>query len=94
MNAVGQIASMMTRNLYIGFDADAAIAALATGDPVANCQRRIDFIFARGFGGREALRGVERLIGIERWERRMGPYGLIWPSDHAGLVGLFSTHQQ
>jgi len=25
--------SVMTRNLYIGFDADAAIAALATGDP-------------------------------------------------------------
>lgn len=62
----------------------------ALSDPVANCQRRIDFIFARGFTGDEGLRGTEVRIGIEPWERRLGPAGLIWPSDHAGVVGYFS----
>ncbi len=61
----------------------------ALSDPVANCQRRIDFIFARGFDGDEGLRGLELRIGIQPWERRPGPAGLIWPSDHAGLVGYF-----
>jgi endonuclease/exonuclease/phosphatase family metal-dependent hydrolase len=61
----------------------------ALSDPAANCQKRIDYIFARGFSEDGDLRGAELRIGIQAWERRMGPFGLIWPSDHAGLVGYF-----
>ncbi len=65
----------------------------ALSDPVANCQQRIDYFFARGFTGADGLRATELRIGIQPSARRLGPFGLIWPSDHAGLVGAFTAHQ-
>ena len=56
----------------------------------ADCQKRIDFIFERGLEFRRAgLLGTEIRVGILPFERVRGPAGLIWPSDHAGLVGDF-----
>lgn len=60
----------------------------ALADPAPACQRRIDFVFERGFSGAEGPRGEAFLVGLEAWERRLGPAGMIWPSDHAGIVAL------
>jgi hypothetical protein len=55
-----------------------------------HCQKRIDIIFERGLEHpRAGLLGTEYRVGIEPWERVRGPAGLIWPSDHAGVVGNF-----
>ncbi len=54
----------------------------------ANCQDRIDFIFARGLVQPDAgLLGSMKLVGITPNERTAVPDGYLWPSDHAGLVG-------
>lgn len=58
-------------------------------DPAPHCQRRIDFVFVRGFDGDRGLRGTIGRTGLLPWERARGPAGLIWPSDHAGVVGTF-----
>lgn len=56
----------------------------------SQCQERIDFVFARGFDQPAGvLLGTEIRVGMSAWERLQGPGGLIWPSDHAGLVGDF-----
>jgi len=55
-----------------------------------HCQQRIDFVFERGLEQpRAGLLGIDYRVGIEPWERMHGPAGLIWPSDHAGVVGDF-----
>ena len=55
-----------------------------------HCQQRIDFIFERGLEQpRAGLLGLDYRVGIEPWERMQGPAGLIWPSDHAGVVSDF-----
>jgi len=57
-----------------------------------SCEARIDFIFERGLEQpRAGLIGTEYRVGIEPWERVRGPAGLIWPSDHAGVVGDFAV---
>ena len=38
---------------------------------------------------RAGLVGEELLLGVEQSERVRGPAGLIWPSDHAGLMARF-----
>ncbi len=60
-------------------------------DAAPHCQTRIDFIFVRGLDGAKGLRGAIRRVGILPWERAEGPAGLIWPSDHAGVVGSFAA---
>ncbi len=60
-------------------------------DRAPHCQRRIDFIFVRGFTGEKGLRGTLQRTGLLPWERVPGPAGPIWPSDHAGVVGSFSV---
>ena len=60
-------------------------------DPAPHCQRRIDFILLRGFDGERGLQGTLQRNGLLPWERVQGPAGLIWPSDHAGLVGSFAV---
>lgn len=49
--------------------------------------QRIDYVFARGFGGvgRDLNGKIER-YGFLTADRVAGPEGTIWPSDHAGLV--------
>jgi endonuclease/exonuclease/phosphatase family metal-dependent hydrolase len=47
--------------------------------------QRVDYTFTRGFGN-GAARGRVALTGDRPSDRVMGPAGLIWPSDHAGVV--------
>lgn len=63
-------------------------------DPAPHCQRRIDFVFVKGFDREKTLRGEIQRIGIQPWERVQGPAGLIWPSDHAGVVGSFELRDR
>lgn len=59
-------------------------------DRAPHCTDRHDFIFVRGLDRpRAGLLGKEILVGLARDERVRGPAGLIWPSDHAGVVGDF-----
>ena len=52
-----------------------------------HCDARIDFILVRGLGHpREGLLGRSSVVGLSQWERVPGPAGLIWPSDHAGVL--------
>lgn len=65
-----------------GNTADCVGPALA--DQLFRCGRRIDFAFARGF---ESGVAGAALLGVTPSARVLGPAGLLWPSDHAGLVG-------
>ncbi len=59
-------------------------------DRAPHCNARHDFVFVRGLDHpRAGLLGKEILVGLTRNERVQGPAGLIWPSDHAGVVGDF-----
>jgi Endonuclease/Exonuclease/phosphatase family len=59
-------------------------------DATPHCQERIDFILVRGLDQpRAGLLGKEILVGLTQNERVQGPAGLLWPSDHAGVVGDF-----
>lgn len=59
-------------------------------DRAPHCTDRHDFVFERGLDHpRAGLLGREFLVGLARNERVQGPAGLIWPSDHAGVVGDF-----
>jgi hypothetical protein len=61
-------------------------------DAAPHCTDRHDFIFVRGLGVANAgLIGKEYLVGLTPNERVQGPAGLLWPSDHAGVVGDFLT---
>ena len=52
--------------------------------------RRIDYVFARGFGKAEhGIKGKVSLVGDQLNDRVAGALYPIWPSDHAGLVGRF-----
>lgn len=53
----------------------------------ASFDQRIDYVFARGFGGR----GQISRIGYTRQERIPGPFHPIWPSDHAGVVASLTA---
>ncbi len=54
--------------------------------------QRIDYVWARGMGHPVAgLQGWITLFGALPSDRVEGPYGLIWPSDHAGLVAELSS---
>ena len=60
-------------------------ADLSNAFPVLD--RRIDYVFARGFGeGDDALKGQITLVGERTNDRVAGAYYAIWPSDHAGVV--------
>ena len=63
-------------------------------DPAPHCRRRIDFVFVKGFDRERSLRGEIQRTGIQPWERVQGPAGLIWPSDHAGVVGSFEPRDR
>ena len=56
--------------------------------------QRIDYLFVRGFDtpGRP-LQGWIDLLGDITSDRIEGAAGVIWPSDHAGLVARLDTHQ-
>ena len=59
-------------------------------DQVARFNQRIDYVFARGFGGPQGkLQGRITLIGDQPGERVSGPSHPIWASDHAGVVMEF-----
>lgn len=59
-------------------------------DAQARCDKRIDFVFARGFNHpRAGLLGSITRLGVIPSERVQGPVGLLWPSDHAGLAATF-----
>jgi endonuclease/exonuclease/phosphatase family metal-dependent hydrolase len=56
-------------------------------DRLPRCEKRIDFILAKGFDrGHGELVGLTFRVGIELWERANTPAGFLWPSDHAGVV--------
>ena len=49
---------------------------------------RIDYLLTRGLGrSGPGLQGQIGIVGLRPSARVMGPEGLIWPSDHAGVVG-------
>jgi len=48
---------------------------------------RIDYVWTRGFNGPSGrVQGEITRTGMEPRDRVRGAFGLIWPSDHAGLV--------
>jgi len=54
--------------------------------------QRIDYVWARGVGHpSEGLQGRITRFGVLPSDRVEGAYGLIWPSDHAGLVAQLNT---
>ncbi len=55
---------------------------------VADFDRRIDYIWARGFG---RPRGSIYRTGWLPWQRVRGPFYKLWPSDHAGVVATVRT---
>jgi len=64
----------------------------ALSDLAPSCDRRIDFALVRGLGHPTAgLLGHTFMVGLNPSERVQGPAGLIWPSDHAGLVADLVT---
>jgi endonuclease/exonuclease/phosphatase family metal-dependent hydrolase len=83
-------------------------AALRPRDPGFTCcqtadlsnrrsalDQRIDYIWTRGFtrnSGR--LDGEIRLISAQPDARVRGAFGLIWPSDHAGLVAQLGGERE
>jgi hypothetical protein len=55
-----------------------------------NFYERIDYVWTRGFAGRSGrLQGEITRTGMLPRDRVRGAFGLIWPSDHAGLVATF-----
>jgi len=51
---------------------------------------RIDYVWTRGFDGPSGkVQGDISLTGAQPSARVAGALGLIWPSDHAGLVATF-----
>jgi endonuclease/exonuclease/phosphatase family metal-dependent hydrolase len=59
-------------------------------DPVARFDQRIDYVFARDMEFRNGrVPGQITIIGDQPADRVSGPDGLIWWSDHAGLVATF-----
>jgi endonuclease/exonuclease/phosphatase family metal-dependent hydrolase len=63
-------------------------------NPVSILDQRIDFIWTRGFArpsGR--LDGEIRLISANPSARVHGAFGLIWPSDHAGVLAELEAPQ-
>jgi endonuclease/exonuclease/phosphatase family metal-dependent hydrolase len=56
-------------------------------DSRSNFVKRIDFVFARGFGhGNRDLNGWVTIVGDQPGDRLTGPLYPIWPSDHAGVA--------
>ncbi len=56
-------------------------------NPRHTFDKRIDYVFARGFGNRHrAVTGRIVRLGDSPRERVPGPAHELWPSDHAGLV--------
>jgi len=59
-------------------------------NPTANLSQRIDYVMVRGgftTGSGKLVGGARaEIIGEEPGDRITGPLGLIWPSDHAGVV--------
>jgi endonuclease/exonuclease/phosphatase family metal-dependent hydrolase len=56
--------------------------------------QRIDFIWTRGFTRPSGkLDGEIHLVSAEPWARVRGAFGLIWPSDHAGVVAEVEAPQ-
>jgi endonuclease/exonuclease/phosphatase family metal-dependent hydrolase len=54
---------------------------------VAAFTQRIDYILARGLrSDGKPPQGSVAILGDQPSDRVMGPEGLIWPSDHAGLA--------
>jgi len=54
--------------------------------------QRIDYVWARGVGHPVGgLQGRITLFGAVPADRVQGAYGLIWPSDHAGIVAQLNT---
>ena len=50
---------------------------------------RIDYVWTRGFNGPSGrVQGEITRTGMEPRDRVRGAFGLIWPSDHAGLVAM------
>jgi hypothetical protein len=55
-----------------------------------NFYERIDYVWTRGFSGPAGrVHGEITRTGMLPRERVNGAFGLIWPSDHAGLVATF-----
>jgi hypothetical protein len=53
---------------------------------------RIDYVWTRGFTGHGGeLRGDIERIGDQPRDRVHGAFGMIWPSDHAGLVATLTV---
>lgn len=64
------------------------VADLSNAAP--SLTRRIDYVFARGFGKSEnGIKGKVTLVGDRLQDRVAGAVYPVWPSDHAGLVGRF-----
>lgn len=56
-------------------------------DPGGQFVKRIDYVFARGFGGMQRdLSGWIRIVGDDSTDRLQGPIYPIWPSDHGGVA--------
>jgi endonuclease/exonuclease/phosphatase family metal-dependent hydrolase len=56
--------------------------------------QRIDFIWTRGFARADGkLNGKIRLVSAQPAALVPGAFGLIWPSDHAGLVAELGLPQ-
>ena len=54
-----------------------------------NFYERIDYVWTRGFNGPAGrVQGEITRTGMEPRDRVRGAFGLIWPSDHAGLVAM------
>ena len=61
------------------------LADLSNATPAFD--QRIDYVWVRGLGHpREGVLGQVELVGNKPNDRLSGPAGLIWPSDHAGVV--------
>lgn len=59
-------------------------------NPISLLNRRIDYVFTRGFGDIEkGLKGKVTLVGERSNDRVPGTFYPIWPSDHAGVVARF-----
>jgi hypothetical protein len=61
--------------------------ALNLSDEMARFDRRIDYVWERGFEHPvDGLQGRVARVGVLPAERVDGPYYKLWMSDHAGLV--------
>lgn len=74
----------------LGYTAGGEVSADNPADlsnPERHFVQRIDYIWARGAANPEdGLQGWIKRLGVLPNERVQGPAGLIWPSDHAGLL--------